>query len=171
MTPAVSTATINITDNKILNCAISGAASSSSMVCIVNSSVPGILNLNNNIIQGNTSTSTTGGFTGISNTGAIVTTNNINNNQIGNAVSGAITFTAITTGAATCISNTGGAATCDLSISGNNFQGVVYTTPSTGNFQCINTTALVLAVTINTNNFNKSTIKNQNSIYIPSYTY
>ena len=78
---ALATATININNNTILNCAVTGASSSSAIVGIVNSSVPGTLSLSNNVIRGTTSTATTGGFTGISNTGAVATAINLNNNQ------------------------------------------------------------------------------------------
>ncbi|NBR14968.1 MAG: hypothetical protein EBU01_10385, partial [Crocinitomicaceae bacterium] len=65
---AFSTATIKINNNTILNSAISGASSSTTFVGIINSSAPGVLSISNNILQGNTSTATLGGFTGISNT-------------------------------------------------------------------------------------------------------
>ncbi len=160
---SLSTATINMTNNTIINCAIMGAATSASLTCITNLSSPGVLNMTGNVIQGNTSTATSGSFTGISNSGAVVTTNNINNNQIGNAIGGAITLSSITSGVVTCISNTGGASSCALSISSNNFQGVVYSTPSTGAFQCINTSALVLTETINSNNFNNLSVNSSAS--------
>jgi len=56
--------------------------------------------MNYNIISGCSTTGTTGNFLGITNTGAVVTTCNINNNQVGNNTAGAITLSAITTGVA-----------------------------------------------------------------------
>jgi hypothetical protein len=164
LTPALSTATMNINNNTILNCSITGAATSSGMTAIANTSAPGVLNINNNIIRGNSTTATTGTFAGIANSGAVVTTCSINDNQIGNGSGGAITLSSVTTGAVVGISNTGGAATCALSISGNNFQGFNYVTPSTGTFQCINTTPVVLTETINNNNFNNLTVNSSASI-------
>jgi hypothetical protein len=95
----LATATININNNTILNSAVTGTASSSATVGIVNSSVPGTLSMSNNVVQGVSSTATTGGFTGVSNTGAVVTTINLNNNQIGTPSGGAITFSAAASGA------------------------------------------------------------------------
>ena len=51
-------ATININNNNIFNCVVSGAASSTTIAPITNSSIPGILNINGNTIRGNTSTAT-----------------------------------------------------------------------------------------------------------------
>jgi hypothetical protein len=158
LTPALSTATMNINNNTILNCAITGAATSAGMTAIANTSAPGVLNINNNIIRGNSTTATTGSFAGIANSGAVVTTCNINNNQIGNASGGVITLSAPTTNQVVGVFNSGGAATCALSISGNNFQGFNYGAASTGPFNCIITTPTVLSETINSNNFNNLTI-------------
>lgn len=148
---ALSTATININNNTILNCVISGAASSSIMVCIVNSSAPGILNINNNIIRGNTSTSTTGGFTGISNTGAVVSAATINNNQVGDASGGAITFSVATSGAITGISSSGSlAASATVSIQNNDFRGITHSIGGSGSHTYINLTGATAAGTVAT---------------------
>jgi hypothetical protein len=155
---ALSTATININNNTIINSAVTGAASSSTMVGIINSSVPGILSISNNVIRGNTSTATTGGFTGISNTGAVTTTININNNQIGNSTSGAITFSAATSGAVTGISNTGAAAAAALSINSNNFQGFVHSVAGSSTHQYI----LWAHASSATDNINGNTFTNLN---------
>jgi len=155
---ALGTATVNINNNSILNCSIGSGATSAAMTGIANTSVPGTLNINNNIIRGNTTSATTGAFTGISNTGAIVTSCNINNNQLGDNTAGVIYLTAPTTNVVYLINNTGGAVTCAQSISGNNFQGVSYGSAGTGAFRCISQTAKVLSSTFNNNNFNNLTI-------------
>jgi hypothetical protein len=121
----LATATININGNTILNSAISGAASSSTFIGMVNSSSPGVLSMSNNIIRGFTSTATTGGFTGVSNTGSAVNTINLNNNQIGNASGNAATFSAATSGAFLAVSNTGGVATTTINMNSNSIQGFV----------------------------------------------
>jgi len=155
---ALATATMNINNNTILNCSLGTGATSAAMTAIANTSVPGVLNINNNIIQGNTTSATTGGFTGISNSGAIVTTCNINNNQLGNNSGGAITLNNPTTNIVYGIYNTGGAATCAHSINNNNFQGFTYNSAGTGAFRSITQTAKVLTSTVNNNNFNNLTI-------------
>src|SRR6185503_5881164 len=101
----LATATININSNNVLNCVVSGAASSSAIVGIVNSSAPGTLTMNNNTVRGNTSTATTGGFTGVSNSGAVTNSISLNNNHVGDATAGAITFSAATSGAVIGVGN------------------------------------------------------------------
>jgi hypothetical protein len=148
---SLSTATVNINNNSILNCVISGVSSSSSMVCISNSSAPGILSISNNIISGNTSTSTTGGFTGISNTGAVTSSVTINNNQVGNAGGGAITFSAATSGNLTGIVSSGTlGASATASIQNNDFRGIIHSVAGTGNHTYINLTGLTAANTVAT---------------------
>jgi len=166
ITTAMATATININNNSVLNSAITGVAATSAAInAITNSSAPGVLNMNNNIISGCSSIETTGSFIGIVNTGAVVTTCNINNNQVGNNTAGAVTLSAITTGNAYGIYNynTTGNTTCALSINGNNFQGFTYGTASSGTFTCIYTNEKVATETINNNNFNNLTINSSAS--------
>ncbi|HWN81342.1 MAG TPA: hypothetical protein VNM87_04545, partial [Candidatus Udaeobacter sp.] len=153
ITTALSTATINVNSNTILNCAMTGAASSSGIVGLVNSSLPGTLSMSNNIIRGTTSTATSGGFTGVSNTGAVVTTINLNNNQIGNASGGAITFSAAQSGALLGVSNTGGASTSALSMTGNDVRGITHSVAGTSAHTYINNTAATLSQNISTNTF------------------
>ncbi len=145
----LSTATININNNNILNCVISGAASSSSFIAIYNASSPGTLNINNNIIRGNTSTATTGGFSGIFNNSAVVNTSNINNNKIGDAVSGAITFSAATNAGIYGIINNAAAATATINTNNNSIDGISAVT--TGAVLFI-TVGVVNAVAVNINN-------------------
>jgi hypothetical protein len=162
---ALSTATININNNTILNSAVTGAASSSVLVGIVNSSVPGTLNINGNVIRGNNSTATTGGFTGISNTGAVTTAINITNNQIGNSTAGAITFSAATSGTITGISSTAGATAATLSITGNNIQGIVHSVAGTSTHTYITWSHPASATdNINTNTFTNLNVNTTGSI-------
>ena len=158
-----TTNTISINNNIIQNCAYS-TATTGTLIGILNSATPNILNINNNIIRGNSSATTTGNFTGISNTAAVVTTCNINGNQIGDGTAGAITLSAITSATVYGISCTGGATTCNLSINSNNFQGFSYGLAGTGAFRCINLTATVLTENINTNNFNNLTVNTSASV-------
>ena len=145
----LSTATVNINNNAILNCVISGTSSSSSMVCISNSSAPGTLSISNNIISGNTSSSTTGGFTGISNTGAAVGSVTINNNQVGNAGGGAINFSAATSGNVTGIVSSGTlGASGTASIQNNDFRGIIHSVAGTGNHTYINLAGVTAVNTV-----------------------
>lgn len=155
---ALSTATINLNNNTILNCAVTGASSSSAIIGIVNSSAPGTLSISNNIIRGSTSTATTGGFTGLSNTGAAVTTINLNNNQVGNASGGAITFSAATSGTVTGITNSGGASTSAVSIQGNDIRGITHSVAGSSTHTYITNTAATLSQNISTNTFTNLTV-------------
>lgn len=128
----LSTANINIISNRFQNVAVTAVGSSTTFVGIINTSQCGVLNINNNIFRGNTSAATTGGFTAISNSGAVQTTLTINGNQIGDASGDAISFSAATSGSLvgiTCASLAAGAA---LSISNNNFQGFVQSVAGSG---------------------------------------
>lgn len=150
---ATSGATLNINSNLLLNSSMSGAASSSTMVGIINTGAYGTVNINNNVLRGWTSTATTGGMTGISNTGAVVNTINMSNNALGNASGNAITHSVATNGAYTGISNTGGASTCALSITNNNFQGFVQSVNGTNSHTYITNSATTLSQNINGNTF------------------
>ncbi len=161
---ALSTATLNINNNTVLNCAVSGAASSSALVGLVNSSAPGTLNMTGNVIRGNTSTATTGGFTGISNTGAVVTAINITNNQIGNSSGGAIAFSAATSGAVTGITNTGGATTAALTVTGNDVRGILHSVAGTSAHTYIINSATTLSQNISSNTFTNLSVSTSGSV-------
>jgi len=51
MTTALSTATINITNNNLLNNSITAAGTTSAFGGIINTSIPGTLNITNNIMR------------------------------------------------------------------------------------------------------------------------
>ncbi len=161
---ALATATLNINNNTVLNCAVTGAASSSAITGIVNSSAPGTLSLSGNIIRGTTSTATTGGFTGVSNTGAVAGTININNNQVGNASGGAITFSAATSGALNGITNSGGAATAALSMSGNDIRGITHSLAGTSAHTYVINSAATLSQNISNNTFTNLNVNTTGSV-------
>lgn len=118
----LSTGVMNITDNTLLNNAVTAAGTTSAFGGIICGSACGTLSVTNNIMQGLTSVSS-GGFTGISNSGAVVNTINITNNQIGNASGGALTQTVATASQMNCITNSGAASTANVNITGNSFDG------------------------------------------------
>ncbi|MGE0637632.1 MAG: T9SS type A sorting domain-containing protein [Bacteroidia bacterium] len=161
---SLSTATINITNNTILNTSVGGASSSTTIVGIVNSSIPGTLSISNNIIRGTTSTATTGGFTGISNTGAVAGTITISSNQIGNASGNAITFSAATSGAVTGISNSGGTAAASLTIQSNDFRGITHTSAGSSTHIYITNSAATLSQNISSNTFTNLNINTSGSV-------
>ena len=73
-----------------------------------------VLNITSNTLRGFITSGTVTPFTGINNTGAVATTNNINNNFFGTAAVGLINYTVANSGAMFGISNTGGVNTCAL---------------------------------------------------------
>ncbi|MFL5752582.1 MAG: beta strand repeat-containing protein, partial [Bacteroidia bacterium] len=153
---AASNVTMNLTDNTVTGCAVSGAASAITIFGVANLGAFGTLNLNNNIINSNTSTATTGGFQGVVNQGAVVNTINIVNNQVGNAGGNPITFSAATTGTILGISNTSATATTTLNITGNSLQG--FSCVTSGAFTAIqNSGAAGVAININNNSLGTAT--------------
>ena len=117
---AVASFTLNMVNNSI-SCTLNGASSAQNINAIVNAFPAGILNISDNIIRGNSSSASTGGFTGILNSGAVSTTININNNQFGDAATDAVNFSAATNGAVTGIANNAAAASASLSVNNNSF--------------------------------------------------
>jgi hypothetical protein len=161
---ALATATININSNSVLNCVVSGASSSSAIVGIVNSSAPGVLTMNNNTVRGNTSTATTGGFTGLSNSGAVVNSINMDGNHVGDATAGAITFSAATSGTVTGIGNSGGAATAALSMRSNDIRGIVHSVAGTSTHSYLSSTAATLSQNISGNTFTALNVATTGSV-------
>jgi len=167
---AVTGATININNNTISS-DLSGAASAVTITGIANAFPAGVLNISNNILKGNTSTATTGGFTGITNTGAVATTININNNQFGDAATNAVTFGVATNGAVQGILNTGGGVGSVLSVNGNSFTKFVHTIAGSSDHTYISNTMPVSAQNINANIFSGINT-NSNGVFtgISAYT-
>lgn len=121
---ATGIVTLNITNNNIVNCVMSGVSSSTSFTGIYNHAASSVLNASFNTVRGYNSAATSGGFTGIENTGAVVNTITISNNKIGDAVSGAASFSAATTGDIYAIKNASAAATTTLNMNNNTIDGI-----------------------------------------------
>ncbi|HZV69060.1 MAG TPA: hypothetical protein VFG10_05925 [Saprospiraceae bacterium] len=167
----VSGSTFNINSNNILNTTVGGASSSTLLVGIVNSSAPGTLNMNSNVLRGNTSTATSGGFTGISNTGSVVTAINMNSNQIGNAGGGAITFSAATSGAVLALNCSGGASTCTTTIQSNDIRGIVHSVAGSSTHTYILSTGTPLSLNVNNNTFTNLNVSTTGSATFLSHSY
>ncbi len=167
---AVAGITTNFTNNSISSSHTGAGAVP--IVAILNAFPSGVLNINGNIIRGNTTNATTGGFTGISNTAAVATTININNNQLGDAGTNAITFSAVTSGCSIwCFTCTGAAAAAVVNITGNSFTRFVHTVLGTSQHTYISCTATPASQNINTNSFtNITTNSNGTMIGITSTT-
>jgi len=160
-----SNASININNNTLLNFSV--FTGGTDIVGISNSSAPIALNINNNIFRGNFSGASTGGFTGILNTGTILSTLNINNNKLGDASGNAFTFSGATSGAINGISCPVTGDDLLLSISGNNFQGFVQNTVGSGDHNYISydhAPTFATTVNINSNSFTNLTANTDGNV-------
>ncbi len=166
--------TVNINNNTILNSAITATPTSgTAFTGILNTASAANLNMNNNIVRGTTSTATTGGFIGISNIGAVTTTLNMNANQIGNSTSGAVTFSAATSGAVFGITSTGTLGACTTSMAGNNLQGFVHSIngSSTHTYLRVNNADLSPSVTIQNNTFTNISVASSGTVIFIDHNY
>jgi hypothetical protein len=167
---ATATANITISNNTVsslLATAFSvgtGSPTSSYFVGINNTGAAGTVRINSNTIKGLSTNSTAGNFNAIRNTGAVITTIQIDNNQIGNSTTPAITFNVANSGSQIFINNTGGGASAALSISTNNFQGVTYSAAGSSANTYILNSAATLSQAINGNTFTNLNINTTGSI-------
>ena len=145
--------TLNINNNIIQNCAITGASSSSVMFGIVNSGNITSFTSNGNVFKNNSTSSTSGGFYGIYNTGKVTSTISMSNNQMGNNNGGAVTFTDANSNYSIFIFNSAGTESTLLNMNGNNFQGIIYNLTSSANNIYLANSAKVLSTNINNNTF------------------
>lgn len=169
---AQATSTLNINNNNIINCAITGAAATTgALVGITNTSAFGTLNINSNIISGGNRTGTTGQVQGISNSGAIVNTLNINGNQFGTATADYVTTSTATSGTVFGISTSGGAATCNTTIQNNDIRRIVHSVAATSLHAYITSTGAVLTNTINNNTFTNLNVNTTGSVTFVNHNY
>lgn len=145
-----STGVLSITNNSIISCTHSGTGS---FVAIGSSSVVATLNISGNIIRSHVIVSGTTIFTAIFSTGAVTSAININNNQLGNASGGLVTYTIANNQNFYGIYNFGGAATAALTIQANDVRGVVNSVIGSGAHYYIHNTANTLSQNISTNTF------------------
>jgi len=127
-----ATATVNMNNNTILNCAVTGLASSITLFGVLNTAAFGVANLNSNIVRGTTSTGATGGIVGVTSQGGVITTLNLNNNKCGDALGNFVTYSAANSGATNGVT-VAVAITPTISMSNNDVRGIIYSTASTAN--------------------------------------
>jgi hypothetical protein len=167
---------MNMTGNSVINNAITATTATSGINAgISNSGAAGTVNINSNIIRSFASTSTSGQIQAISNTGAVVTALNINNNQLGNTTSGLFSTSTATSGTLFGIVTSGGASTCALSIQSNDIRGITYNVAASAAQAYIQNSAACLSQNISSNTFtnlNVNTTGNvtfiSNSVTAPS---
>jgi len=159
---SVTTATININSNSLINCFAGGEFNG----ILTTTSSPGTLNINSNIIVGTSTNGSTQNSYGIrvGAAGTFANSININFNQLGNASGNFITFNVANSGNLNCISNEGGANTCALSISNNNIQGIVHSVQGSSVHTYISNTAATRSQTINQNTFTNLTVNTTGNV-------
>lgn len=155
----LATATININNNSILNC-----TSVAEFNGIYNTSSCGVLNMNQNSIIGCSTSSGNQAVIGIRNNGNVSSQININDNELGNSLGNCFTYSAANTGLFTGISNIAGAGSTSLSISGNNFQGIVNNSNGSGGNTFIINTNATGSQNISDNSFTNLNISNSGSL-------
>jgi hypothetical protein len=169
---ALATSTLNINNNIITNCAITGAAATTgALVGITNSSIFGTLNINNNIISGSTRTGTTGQVQGISNSGSIVTTININNNQFGTAAADYVNITTASSGAVFAINSSAAAATCNVTVQNNDVRKIFHTVAGTSAHSYISVAGTPITNNISNNTFTNLILNTTGSVTFIAQSY
>lgn len=154
--------TLDINSNNIIAASNTGTGI---FVGITNSFAVNIVNLNNNNIRSLSKSALAGTFTGISNTGAALSSININGNKLGNATGGLLTYSAANSAAFLGISNSGGAASCELSIQNNDIRGIDYTNGSgSGAHTYIINSATTLKQNISNNTFTNLNVNTTGAI-------
>lgn len=172
ITTAVSGSSITMNNNSVVNCVISGTSSSSAMIGVTNLAAFQNITINGNTVSGNTSTATSGGFTGIANSGAVTGTLNIQNNFIGTASNPAITYSVATSGVLAGISNTtASAATATVNITGNDIRGFVQSVIGSGAHSYIDNGVAVLNLNVSNNTFTNLTAATTGNITFINHSY
>jgi len=133
LSPSLITASITMNNNIITNCAVTGAAASAaSFSGITNTSICGVLNINNNIIRGLNTTATSGNLFGIQNSANIRSIINLKDNKIGDATADAYTMSRASSAGVYGIYNNGGFNTALLTMTGNDIRGINHLLPGSG---------------------------------------
>ncbi|HEX4824178.1 MAG TPA: thrombospondin type 3 repeat-containing protein [Candidatus Polarisedimenticolaceae bacterium] len=136
---AGGTGTINITGNSIIANTTRGTSTSDGIISGVAAAT---VNITNNTVREMTLTAASGAFRGIEQSAGVTTAINLDDNKLGDATGGFVSYTAATSGALTGILNSGGAAAGPaLSIQRNDFRGISYAVASSNSNDYINASA------------------------------
>ena len=164
---------LTINSNVINNASNSGTGASFGINLAGNAAA---IQVNNNTIRNFIMNNPTAAFTGIVNSGAVTTSIAIENNKLGDATGGLVTYTVVNSGALRSISNTNGASTASLSIQNNDIRGIVHSLAgsSSAHTYIINSAA-TLSQNISGNTFTNLNVNTnggiifiQNSVALPA---
>lgn len=162
-----SAITQRIDSNRVDGCAVTGVGSSVAFTPIFIGNSLASMVVSYNRILNNTTTATSGGFTGINATPALSANSEIKFNFIGDASSNAITFSAaLASGQVNGIVFGGSAAGVDLSINNNYFHGFVFNSTAGASVTLIEQTVAVGSGSINNNSFDNLSLATTGSIFL-----
>jgi hypothetical protein len=187
-----STGTATITNNTIVNCTAYGTAtsalsgleniSSSTLVMdyntvdsmtltgtgtfrgLYNGAAASTASMSYNTIRNYSLQNATSIFTGIQNNGVVTGTITINNNKLGDATAGLITFTVASTANFYGIYNSSGTTGTALYIQNNDFRGITYSATSSGSHTYIYNTNATLSQNISSNTFTNLNVATSGSV-------
>lgn len=134
------------------------------MVGIINSAAATNLEINANTIKELRKSVAYGTVLGISNTGGVLASTQINNNKLGDVSGGFITYSVANPSSLTGISNTAGTSNCELSIAGNDIRGITYDVVGTNTHNYIINSAATLSQNISSNTFTNLSVNTTGAI-------
>ncbi len=119
-----------LTAGNLSNAATTPTAASggSAIQGIVSTSTGSTLNIISNLVHGIQVSGTATTYNGITNSGAVTSTINLNNNQLGNIDAGAVNFMFASSGTIQGILNSGAASTCTINMNNNTIDDIVAVT-------------------------------------------
>ena len=162
------TGTLTITGNSVIAGTSRGTGTSNG---IVTSAAAATADVNNNTVRGMSWQATSGAFRGIEQNGAVTTAINLNDNRIGDASGGYISYTAATSGALYGIYVNGGASTAALSIQRNDVRGIGYAVAASNEIDCIYVQGgTALSQTITNNTFTNLNVNTSGNVYMVRVT-
>lgn len=146
-----STGALSITNNNFIACTHLG--NSGGFRGISNSANAASLNMSGNVLRNNIAGGASIQFMGIHNSGTVTGNIDINNNQLGNASGGLVTFSVANSASHFAINNTNGGAAAALSIQSNDIRGIIHTLSGSGSHTFISNSANTFSQNISTNTF------------------
>jgi hypothetical protein len=156
------TSSVDINENNIIALTLTGTGTFNPLI---NSASVTSLNINGNILRDFRKKAATGIFYVVSNSGTIINSISINNNQLGNEDGGLITYETSNATALIGIRNTGGSANCELEIKYNDIRGIIYeTTQGTNAHTYIINSAATLKQDISYNTFTDLNVDTRGAI-------
>jgi hypothetical protein len=157
---------VAINSNLIANASITGTGGNS--IGISNSIAASTLSINNNTIRNFSISNATANFTAILNSGAVTSSITINDNKLGDAIGGLVTYTVANSANCRGIWNTTGTSATTLSIQTNDIRGIVHSVAGSIFHGYIINTAATLSQNISGNTFTNLNVNTTGDVYFIS---